>query len=122
MQLPQDFPATLFPPWIKQKEDSRSLYSLTTLGGTSTTIPSRMDAAYLEEPTIGVPPPSPAPMEPRAVATHPLSNKRTGDGWDTCVSILKGCVKVAVILLLTFVIVYIVGSCIFTTIILGKIG
>ncbi|KFY01507.1 hypothetical protein O988_02705 [Pseudogymnoascus sp. VKM F-3808] len=122
MQSPHDFPPSLSRPWINQTEDSRSLYSLTTLGGASTATPSRMDAAYLEEPTIGAPLPLQAPMEPRAAVTPSSSNKRMGAGWDYCVSLLLVFGKIAVILALTFVIGYILVSCIFTTIILGKIG
>jgi hypothetical protein len=122
MQSPHDFPPTLSRPWINQTEESRSLYSLTTLGGASTVTPSRMDAAYVEEPTIGVPPPPQAPIEPRAVVTRPSSNKRMGDGWDYCVSFLLVFGRITVILLVSSVAICIVGSCIFTTIILGKIG
>jgi hypothetical protein len=81
-----------------------------------------MDAAYLEEPTIGVAPTLQAPMEPRAVVTPPSSNKCMGDGWDYCLSFLLVLGKIAVVLVLTFVVGYILVSCIFTTIILGKIG
>lgn len=112
MQPPQDLPIITPPQWTERKNYNASLYSLTTLAGTSTAATSRMDVTCREESTVGIPP-SPAPTQPRAAASSPSSNERVdSDSLMDYLYPLLACLCAAAvvvgIIVVMFVVVYVV--------------